>query len=71
MQMIVVAGLGLAIGCATPAETGLAKRSAGEPSDKGPRLIQAGPMIGHAGPYEAKVWAVSYTHLTLPTILRV
>ncbi len=56
MQMIVVAGLGLAIGCATPAETGLAKRSAGEPSDKGPRLIQAGPMIGHAGPYEAKVW---------------
>ena len=53
---MIVAGLALAAGCATPTDTGLAKRTAGKTSDKGPRLIQAGPMIGHVGPNEAKVW---------------
>ena len=56
IHAIIVAGVALAIGCATPTEPGLAKRTAGGPSDKGPRLIQAGPMIGHVGPTEAKVW---------------
>jgi len=56
LHAIIVAGVALAIGCATPTEPGLAKRTAGGPSDKGPRLIQAGPMIGHVGPSEAKVW---------------
>ena len=56
LHAIIVAGSALAIGCVTPTETGLAKRTAGGPSDKGPRLIQAGPMIGHVGPSEAKVW---------------
>jgi len=56
LHAIIVAGLALAIGCVTPTETGLAKRTAGGPSYKGPRLIQAGPMIGHVGPTEAKVW---------------
>ena len=54
--MIIVAGLALAAGCATPTETSPAKRPADNPSDKGPRLIQAGPMIGHVGPHEARVW---------------
>ena len=56
LHTIIVAGLALAIGCATSTETGLAKRTAVPASDKGPRLIQAGPMIGHVGTHDAKVW---------------
>ena len=45
LHAIIVAGVALAIGCVTPTETSLAKRTAGQPSDQGPILIQAGPMI--------------------------
>lgn len=56
LHLIAVAGVALAVGCATPAGSGLAKRSTGGPSDEGPKLIQAGPMIGHVGPNKASVW---------------
>ncbi|MDP6794825.1 MAG: alkaline phosphatase D family protein [Verrucomicrobiota bacterium] len=56
LQFVAAAGTALAVGCATPVETDLAKRPAGGSSHKGPQLIQAGPIIGHVGPAEAKVW---------------
>ena len=56
LQFIYAAGIALAVGCASSAGTSLAKRKAGGLSDKGPKLIQAGPMIGHVGSTEAKVW---------------
>ena len=56
LHIIIIVGLVLVGGCATPTDTGLAKRTVTPPSDKGPELIQAGPMIGHVGPHEAKVW---------------
>ena len=56
LHTVILSGLVLAAGCATPPDKDLAKGMPTPPSDKGPRLIQAGPMIGHVGPHEARVW---------------
>ena len=56
LHTVILSGLVLAVGCATSPDKNLAKSMATPPSDKGPRLIQAGPMIGHVGPHEARVW---------------
>ena len=56
VQFFFAASLALVVGCASSAGTSLAKRPSGGSSDKGPKLIQAGPMIGHVGSTEAKVW---------------
>ena len=56
LHTVILSGLVLAAGCATSPDKNLAKSMATPPSDKGPRLIQAGPMIGHVGPHEARVW---------------
>ena len=53
---VILSGLVLAAGCTTSPDKNLAKSMATPPSEKGPRLIQAGPMIGHVGPHEAMVW---------------